>query len=139
MYARKCLLIKLLILLPDKYRGRCLQPTIVLSLEVPEGGFGEEPEGAEGGCSPLERATLSTGQTSRISQGLDHQPKNTHVLTHGAGHICGRRWPCWTSVEGETFRYEGVQCFSVGEYQGRRMGVGGWGSTLIVAGRGGMG
>jgi hypothetical protein len=32
------------------------------------------------------------------------------------------------------FGPESVQCPSVGECQGRRMGVGGWGSTLIEVG-----
>jgi hypothetical protein len=71
------------------------------------------------------------------SQGLDHQPDNTHEVTHGTVHICGRGWPCWTSVGGEALGPEGVQCPSVGECQGRRTGVGG--STLIEAGGGEMG
>jgi hypothetical protein len=40
--------------------------------------------------------------------------------------ICGRGWPCWTSVGGEALGPEGVQCPSVGECQGGNMGVGGW-------------
>ena len=34
------------------------------------------------------------------SWGQEHQLKNTH----GAGHTCGRRWPCWTSVGAEALR-----------------------------------
>jgi hypothetical protein len=84
---------------------------------------------------------VSTGQTPWNFQGLDHKPKNTHGATHGTGYIGGRRWPCWTSVGGETLRPESIRCPSVGECQGRRMGVGGWGNTLIevrgwVGGRG---
>ena len=63
------------------------------------------------------------------SWGQEHQLKNTH----GAGHICGRRWPCWTSVGGEALNPEGIQCPCVEEFQGRRMGVGGWRSTHIEA------
>ena len=37
---------------------------------------------------------------------------------------------------GEALGPEGVQCPSVGECQGGRMGVGGWGSTLIEQGEG---
>jgi hypothetical protein len=48
---------------PDKYRGRCYQPTIGLSLGFPDGGVGEGTKGAEGVCSPMERATVLTGQT----------------------------------------------------------------------------
>ena len=66
---------------------------------------------------------------------LDHQPKNTH----GAGHICDRGWPCWSSVGREALGSEGVRCPSVGECQGGMTGVGGWGSTLIEAGGGGIG
>jgi hypothetical protein len=42
-------------------------------------------------------------------------------------------------VRGEALRPEGVQRPSVGECQGRRIGVGGWRSILIEAGRGGKG
>jgi hypothetical protein len=91
---------------------------------IPNGGVGEGTEGAEGICSPTEGATVSTGQTPLSTQGLDHQPKNTHGATHGAGHICGREWPCCTSVEVEALQSEGVQCPSVSEWQGERTGVG---------------
>jgi hypothetical protein len=40
-------------------------------------------------------------------------------------------------VGGALLRPESVRCPSVGECQGRRTGVGGWGSTLIEAGEGG--
>jgi hypothetical protein len=76
------------------------------------------------------REQVSTDKTLQSSWGLDHQPKNTH----DTGHIFGRRWSCWTSVGREALRPEGVQCPSGGECQGRRMGVGGWGSTLIESG-----
>ena len=76
----------------------------------------------------MEGTTVSTGQTLWSSWGLDHQPKSTHGATHGAGYICGRGWPCWTSVGGEALRPEGVQCPSVGEFQGGRMGVVEWGA-----------
>jgi hypothetical protein len=107
-------------------------------LWVPNRGIGEGPEGAEKGSSPMEGATVSTGQTPQSSWGLNYQPKRTHGVTHNAGHICGRGWPCWTLVGGEVLELEGVQCPSVEEYQGERTGVGG-GSTLIVAGGGRMG
>jgi hypothetical protein len=47
----------------EKHRGRCSQPTIGLSTEVPDGGVEEGTEGPEGVCSPMEGATVSTGQT----------------------------------------------------------------------------
>ena len=45
------------------YRGGSLNPTFGLSSGVPDGGVGEGTEGAEGVCSPMEGATVSTGQT----------------------------------------------------------------------------
>jgi hypothetical protein len=36
-------------------------------------------EGAEGVCIPIGRTIISTNQISKNSQGLNHQPKNTHV------------------------------------------------------------
>jgi hypothetical protein len=78
----------------DKYRGGSLQPTVGLRLGVPNEGDGEEPGGGEGLCSPMEGAMVSTSQTPQSSRGLDHQPKNSHGMTHGAGHICDRRWSC---------------------------------------------
>jgi hypothetical protein len=60
----------------------------------------------------------------------------TGIGTHGAGHIYGRRWPCWTSVGEEAIGPESIQCPSVGEYQGGRMEVGWSGSTLRESGGG---
>jgi hypothetical protein len=55
--------------------------------------------------------------------------KEYNIVTHDVGHICGREWPCWTSVGEEALGSEDVQCPSVGECQGRRMKVGGWGAS----------
>jgi hypothetical protein len=57
-------------------------------------------------------------------------------MTHGSGHICGRGWPCWTSVGGEVLRPKGTQCPSIGECQGRKTGVGGWMGEHPHRGRG---
>ena len=46
------------------------------------------------------------------------KPKNTPGGTHDSGHICGRGWPCWTSMGGTALGPEGVRCPSVGECQG---------------------
>jgi hypothetical protein len=99
---------------PDKYRGRSSQPTIGLISGVLDGGVGEGTEGAQGACSPMEGATVSIGQTPWSSWVLDHQPKSIHGAIHGTGHICGRRWPCLTSVGREALGPEVVQCPSVG-------------------------
>jgi hypothetical protein len=86
-----------------------------------DGGDREGAEGAQGVCSPMKRTTVSTANSPIPwgSQRLDHQPKNTH----GTGHICGRRWPCWTSLGGNGLGPEGVQCPNVGECQGGKMVV----------------
>jgi hypothetical protein len=104
----------------------------------PNGGVGEETEGSKGVGSPMEGATILTGQNSRSSRGLDYQPKSTHGGTHGSGHICGRGWPCWTSVGGEALSLVGVPCPSVRGCQDGKAGVG-EGSTLIEAGGSGDG
>ena len=76
---------------------------------------------------------------SQSAAGLYHQSNYTHGATHGVGHTCGRRWHFWTSVGGVALRPQGVQCPSVQECQGERMGVGGLGSTLIEVARVGDG
>jgi hypothetical protein len=73
---------------------------------VPSGGVGEGTEGAEGVCSPIEGATVSTGHTPWSSWETDQR---IHIGgTHGSGHIRGRRGSCWTSVGGEALGPEGV-------------------------------
>jgi hypothetical protein len=89
-------------------------------------GIREGPEGAEGGYNTIGRTTLSTSQTPLISQELNPQPKSTHGATHGSSHLCSRGWPCWSSMEGETLGPVKAQCPSVGECQGREVGVGRW-------------
>lgn len=66
----------------------------------------------------------------------DHQLKTTHGAAHSTGHIGGRGWPCWTSVEGEALGPEGVRCPSVVR-EDRSGWVAGWVSTLTEAGDGG--
>jgi hypothetical protein len=55
-------------------QGGSSQSSTGLSLEVQDGRVGERTEGAEGICSPMEGAIVSTGQTPRSTWGLDHQP-----------------------------------------------------------------
>ena len=100
------------------------QPTIGVTLGVSAGGVGVGTEGTEGVCRPMEGAILSKGQTPWSSRELDHQPNSTHGVTHGTGYICGRGWPCWSSVGGEALGSEGVQCPSVG-FKGEKTEVGG--------------
>ena len=77
---------------PDIYRGRCSQPTIGLSSGVPDRRVGEGTEGTEGVCSPVEGATVSTGQTPQSSQGLDHQPKNIQAAYVAEDGLVGHQW-----------------------------------------------
>ena len=101
-----------------------------------DGRVGEGIEGAEGVCSHMEGATVSIGQDPWSSQALDNQPKSTHGGTHGTVHVCGRGWPCWTSVRGEALGPENIGCPSVGECQGGKTGVGGWVGQHPHRGRG---
>ena len=71
--------------------------------------------------------------------GLNHQPKSTYGGTHGYSFICSRGLPFLASVGGEALGTVKAGCPSVGEYQGEEVRVGGWWSTLIEAGREGMG
>ena len=57
---------------------------------------------------PWGGATVSTGQITLSSQGLDHQPKTKYGGTHGSVCICGKGWPCWMSVGGAALGPEGV-------------------------------
>jgi hypothetical protein len=98
----------------------------------PSEGVRESTEGAEGVCNPIERTAISTNHRS---QGLNHQPRSTHGRTHGSNLICGRGWPCQTSMGGDALGPVKAQCPSVGEWK-----VGsGWGHTLIEAGGRGNG
>jgi hypothetical protein len=109
---------------PDKYRGRCSQPTIGLSMESPM----EEKKLKELKCfaAPWGESTVSTRQNTQSSQWPEHQPKSTHREMHSSGHICSRGWPCWTPVGEAALGPEGVRCPNVGECQDRETGVGGW-------------
>jgi hypothetical protein len=49
---------------------------------VPKGGVRERTEGAKGVYNPVGKTTISTNQTPQSSQGLNHQPKSTHRVTH---------------------------------------------------------
>ena len=63
----------------------------------PSGGVKGRTEGTEGVCNPIGK-TLSTNQTPQSSQGLSHQPKNTHGGTHGFIYICSRGRPYLASM-----------------------------------------
>ena len=70
-----------------------------LSLGFPNGGVGEWTEGAERGCSSMEGATVSTGQTSWSSPGTGSPTKEytrrlpmalaTYVAEDG---LVGHQW-----------------------------------------------
>ena len=60
----------------------------------PDGRVREEIKGAEGVCNPIGRTTISTIQITQSTQGLNHQPENTHETTHGSTSLCSRGWSC---------------------------------------------
>ena len=109
---------------------------------VPDGVVREGTEELRGFAAQWEEQQCQPARHTHppSSWGLDHQPKrSTHGETHGSGHICGRGWPCWTSVGGNAFGQERVTCPSVGECQGGKAGGDGWKSTLIEIRRWEMG
>jgi hypothetical protein len=101
---------------------------------VLKGGVRGRTEGAEGICNSIGR-TISTNQNSQSSQGLNHQPRSTHV--HGSSCICSRGWPSQLSMGREAFGPVKPWCPSVGEFKGREAEVGRLeGATLIEERRG---
>jgi hypothetical protein len=64
---------------------------------VPNGGFRESTEGAEGVCNLIGRTKISTIQTLQNSQRLSHQPRSIHEFSC----ICSSGWSCQTSMGGE--------------------------------------
>jgi hypothetical protein len=67
----------------------------------PKGRVRGKTEGAERACNPIGRTTISTNLITPSSQGLNHQPKNTHVVHHGSNYICNRELPYLPSMGGE--------------------------------------
>jgi hypothetical protein len=57
-------------------------------------------EGDEGEYNHIGR-TISTNQTTQISQRLNHQPKSIHGRILASRYICSRGWPYLMSVAGE--------------------------------------
>ena len=49
------------------------------------------------GCTPMGRTMILANQTPQGSQGLNHQPRDTHDSSQKSG----RGMPCWASVGGD--------------------------------------
>ena len=68
---------------------------------IPNAGVGEGAEGAEGFCSPMGRATVSTGQNPWSCWGLDPQPKvdmerpMAPATYMAEGGLVGHQWEKW--------------------------------------------
>ena len=90
---------------------------------VPNEGVRERTQGAEGVCSPIRGTTIWTNEYPLNSQGLNHQPKSTHGVTHGSSCICSRGWTSRTSMGGEALGPVKVLCPSVRECQDQEAGV----------------
>jgi hypothetical protein len=84
----------------------------------------KRPKELKGFAPPKEGRTTRTNQCPQSSQGLNHQPKNTHGGTYGSSSICSRRQPCQLSMGGEAVGPVKVLCPSVGEWQGQEVGMG---------------
>jgi hypothetical protein len=50
-----------------------------------------------------------------MSEGLNHQPKNTHGGTDGSSCICSSRWPYQEYMGVEALGPVRAQCPSIGE------------------------
>ena len=97
-------------------------------LGVLDGGVGEGTEGAEGVCSPVWGATVSTGQApQRSSWGLDHQtwrdpwllPHMWNIRERSGPWSCGGSMPQYRGMS----RREGVSRW-VGEHPHKGRGTG---------------
>jgi len=102
---------------PDKYRGRCLQPTIELRM-------GSPMEELEKGLKELDgfathRKNNNLKQPDQSFQRLNQQPSSTHGVTHCSSHICSRGQLYWASMRGEALVPVKAQCPCVWESQGR--------------------
>ena len=86
------------------------------------------PKELKGFASPQEEQQYEL-KYPQSSQGLNHQPKSTHGRTPSC--ICSRGWPNWSSMRGEALGSVKALCSSIGECQGREVGVGG----LVSSGR----
>ena len=48
-----------------------------------------------------QRKNNNINQSPQSPQGLNHQPKSTHRVTHGSSYICSGGWPSQASMGGE--------------------------------------
>jgi hypothetical protein len=95
-------------------------------VQGPNGEVRARNVGAEGGLQPHRKShNFNQSVPPKSSQGLNHQPKNTHGGTHESSCMCSREWPCWVSMGGEALGPGKAQCHSVVGCQGREEGVGG--------------
>jgi hypothetical protein len=89
---------------------------------VPDGVAGEGTEGAEGVCSPMEGATVSTGLTPLELLGN----WTTNQRVHAEGPMTLGTYVAEDGLVGHQWdeRPKGVRWPNVGECQGGKMGVG---------------
>jgi hypothetical protein len=71
-------------------------------------------EGAGGDYKSIGGA-VSTNWTLLSSQGLNHQPKNTHGRIYGSSCICNRGQPYQASLRREALGPVEARCPSIGE------------------------
>jgi hypothetical protein len=91
---------------------------------VPDAGVVVGTEGAEGVCSHMWGATMSTGQNHQNSWGLDHQPNITLAAYAAEDGLVSCQWKEWPL---------GLRWFNAPEYGNARAGRWEWvrGNTLI--------
>ena len=91
----------------DKYRGRCLQPTIGRNTGFPMEELDQRLKQLKGFKIPQEEQHLPT----RCPELPGPKPlKYTHGGTHSSSHICSRGCPCWALMGGEALCPVKAQC-----------------------------
>jgi len=104
---------------PDKYRGKCLQPTIELRT-----GIRERTDITEGGLQPHRKNKNIQKLDAKSSQGLNHKLK----CVPGAISSCiySRGWLLGASTGRVALGPVKAWCPTLGECQGRVAGVSEW-------------
>jgi hypothetical protein len=69
----------------------------------------------KGFAVPQEKQQYQPTRPPQSFQGLNHQSKSTHGVTHGSSHIGSRGWPCWASTGREALVPVKAKFPSVGE------------------------
>jgi hypothetical protein len=79
---------------------------------------------------------MSTNQTPKSFQGLNHQSKSIHGLVHGSCYLCSRGPSYLASMGGEALDSVDACCPTEREFHGSRVEVGRWVGEHPLRGKG---